>query len=149
MTDDSKLQRNKAIVKRFYEDLWSSGDRSAVDEIIAEDLVHEQLPEGWPSGREGFKQLLDIWHAAFPDLVEDVQWMIAEGDWVAVRFVVSGTHEGDFYGIPATQRRIELPGMDMLRVHDGAIAEWIYAEDTISFFRQLGKEPEDWSAVAF
>ena len=67
--------------------------------------------------------------------------IIAEGPWVASRFVLTGTHRGEFYGIPATRRTIEISGVDLLRIHDGQIAEWIYHEDTLSIFRQLGHMP--------
>jgi steroid delta-isomerase-like uncharacterized protein len=148
-SDDLVRERTKAVAHRFYEELWSNGSESAVDEIIAEDLIYDQLPSGWPCGRSGFKQLLGIWRRAFPDMAERVQSMIAEGSWVAVRFVFTGTNRGEFYGIPATMRSVELPGVDLLRIGDGQIAEWIYAGDSMSFFRQLGQMPPDWDAVAF
>jgi SnoaL-like polyketide cyclase len=60
----------------------------------------------------------------------------------------SDTHRGDFYGIPATNRTVEAHGIDLLRVSDGPIAEWIYCEDTLGVFDQLGALPADLSGVA-
>lgn len=87
---------NEELARRFYEEFWTRGNAEAADDLIAEDLAHEQFPEGWPAGREGFKRLVRTWRAAFPD---------------------------------------------MLRFSDGLIAEWIYCEDTLGVFAQLGALP--------
>jgi steroid delta-isomerase-like uncharacterized protein len=141
-------QRNKAIALRFYAEFWNRGNEAAADELIAKELIHEQFPAGWPTGRQGFKRLVQRWRAAFPDMAERVGPIVAEGQWVASRFVLTGTHRGEFYGIPATMRSIEISGIDLLRIDGGLIAEWIYHEDTLSIFRQLGHTPADWDTVA-
>lgn len=116
---------NEELARRFYEEFWTRGNADAADDLIAEDFVHEQFPEGWPPGREGFKRLVRTWRAAFPDM-----------------------HRGDFYGIPATNRTVEARGIDLLRFSDGLIAEWIYCEDTLGVFAQLGALPAVLSGVA-
>jgi steroid delta-isomerase-like uncharacterized protein len=148
MGPEPDLQRNKEIALRFYAEFWNHGNEAAADELIAEDLIHEQFPAGWPTGRRGFKRLVRTWREAFPDMAEQVEPIIAEGPWVASRFVLTGTHRAEFYGIPATMRTIEISGVDLLRIHDGQITEWIYHEDTLSIFRQLGHMPADWDTVA-
>jgi SnoaL-like polyketide cyclase len=60
---------NEELARRFYEEFWTRGRADAADDLVAEDLVHEQFPEGWPRGREGFKRLVTTWRAAFPDMV--------------------------------------------------------------------------------
>jgi steroid delta-isomerase-like uncharacterized protein len=139
---------NKALARRFYDEFWTRGNADAADELIAEDLVHEQFPEGWPPGREGFKRLVRTWRAAFPDMRETVSQVLCDGDWVVVRFTLEGTHRGDFYGVPATNRKVSAEGVDLLRFRDGQIAEWIYYEDAFSVFAQLGALPPDLSEVA-
>ena len=116
---------NEELARRFYEEFWTRGNADAADDLIAEDFVHEQFPEGWPPGREGFKHLVRTWRAAFPDM-----------------------HRRDFYGIPATNRTVEARGIDLLRFSDGLIAEWIYCEDTLGVFAQLGALPALLSDVA-
>ena len=54
---------NEQLARRFYEDFWTRGNADAADDLVAEDLVHEQFPEGCPSGREGFKRLVRTWQA--------------------------------------------------------------------------------------
>ncbi len=139
---------NREIVRRFYEEFWCRGNAAAADELVAEDIVHEQLPDGWPAGREGFKELVRVWREGFPDMHEELLQMVCEGDWVASRFRLTGTHRGDFYGLAATGRRVEVEGVDFLRIEGGRIAEWIYAEDAFGLFRQLGSMPPDLDSVA-
>ena len=139
---------NRRVARRFYEEFWCRGNADAADTLVAADLIHDQLPDGWPSGREGFKQLVRTWRAAFPDMHEEVLLMVAEGDWVVSRFRLSGTHRGMFYGVPPTGRRVAIEGVDFLRITDGQIAEWIYSEDALGLFRQLGAMPPDIAAVA-
>ena len=79
---------------------------------------------------------------------EELLQMVCEGDWVASRFRLTGTHRGGFYGLAATGRRVEVEGVDFLRIEGGRIAEWIYAEDAFGLFRQLGSMPPDLESVA-
>jgi steroid delta-isomerase-like uncharacterized protein len=139
---------NQALARRFYDEFWTRGNADAADELIAEDLVHEQFPDGWPPGREGFKRLVHTWRAAFPDMRETVSQVLCDGDWVVVRFTLEGTHRGDFYGVSTTNRKVKAEGVDLLRFRDGQIAEWIYYEDAFSVFAQLGALPPDLSEVA-
>jgi steroid delta-isomerase-like uncharacterized protein len=139
---------NRELARRFYEEFWTRGNAAAADELIAEDLVHEQFPDGWPAGRDGFKRLVETWRAAFPDMRETVSQMLVDGDWVAARFTLSGTHRGDFYGIPPTGRRVTAQGVDLLRFSNGVIAEWVYFEDALGVFAQLGALPPELSDVA-
>ena len=139
---------NKEIARRFYEEFWCRGNADAADQLVAADLIHDQLPEGWPSGRAGFKELVGTWRAGFPDMQEQILLIVAEGDWVVSRFRLRGTHEGSFYGVSPTGRRVEIEGVDFLRVSDGRIAEWIYSEDALGLFRQLGVMPPDMDRVA-
>lgn len=139
---------NQELARRFYDEFWTLGNADAADELIAEDLVHEQFPVGWPAGREGFKRLVHTWRAAFPDMRETVSQLLSDGDWVVARFTLEGTHRGDFYGLPATNRKVKAEGIDLLRFRDGMVAEWIYSEDALTVFTQLGALPPDLSHVA-
>lgn len=145
---DPEQERNKRIALRFYDEFWTAGNADAADDLIAEDLEHSQLPEGWPSGREGFKQLVRTWREAFPNMREEVLLLIAEGDWTASLFRLQGTQRGDFYGLPASGRRIDVHGMDMLQFRDGRIVRWIYSEDALGVFTQLGALPPSLGDVA-
>jgi ketosteroid isomerase-like protein len=76
----SDEDRNKALLHRFYEELWSQGDLEAIPELVAENFVdHHALP-GAPPGREGLAALVTTWRTAFPDMRETVEDLVAEGD---------------------------------------------------------------------
>ena len=92
----STQEQNKATVARIYETCWNKGDMAAIDEIFAADLKHGQFLPDWPTGREGFKALVKFWRQAFPDIHEEAVELITEGDKVASRFRLQGTHQGDF-----------------------------------------------------
>ena len=144
----TEVERNKAVMLRFYEEFWTAGNAAAADELIHEELMHDGFPAGWPTGREGFKRLVRVWREGFPDMRERVEFLIAEGDRVAGHFVLTGTHRGLFYGLPGTGRRVEVKGVDLVRVIGGQIVEWSYAEDALGLFRQLGALPPDLRVVA-
>lgn len=144
----STTEANKALMRRFYDEFWCKGNADAADEIIAADLRHDQLPPDWPSGRDGFKQVVRLWRRGFPDMHEEVELMIAEGDRVAGRFRLTGTHRGEFYGLAPTGRRVDIHGIDLVRIAGGRIVEWAYQEDTLALFCQLGAWPADMAAIA-
>ena len=72
---------------------------------------------------------------------EVIELMVSDADMVVGRFRLSGTHLGEFFGIAPTGRRVEITGIDMLRLRDGKIVEFWYNEDTLGLFRQLGVTP--------
>lgn len=144
----SKTEANKALARRFYEEFWCKGNADAADELVAADIEHGQVPLGWPKGREGFKEVVRLWRRGFPDMHEDIEWLIAEGDWVVGRFRLTGTHRGPFYDLAPTGRRVDVHGIDAVRFRDGKIVEWVYQEDTLGLFHQLGTMPKDLGSVA-
>jgi steroid delta-isomerase-like uncharacterized protein len=139
---------NKRLMRRFTEEFWNRGNIAFADEIVAEDLIHDQLPPDWPQGREGFKRLVQTWRVAFPDLHEHLEFVLAEGDRALGRFRLTGTHSGPFYGIEPTGRSVDIHGVDVARIVDGKIVEYFYHEDTFGLFRQLGRFPANYSDVA-
>ena len=130
----STQEQNKATVARIYGTCWNKGDMAAIDEIFAADVKHGQFLPDWPTGREGFKALVKFWRQAFPDIHEEAVELITEGDKVASRFRLQGTHQGDFYGIPPTGRRVNIYGAEIFRFKDGKVVEYLYHEDTLGLF---------------
>jgi len=136
------IEQNKAVVRRLVEDLMGGGDVSLVEKIISPDFVeHEELPPGMPSGYEGFGQSITMFHDAFPDAQGTIGEMVAEGDTVAVRWTWSGTHQGEFMGMPATGNSFSIPVIDFLRVKDGKVVEHWGATDMGAMMAQLGLQP--------
>ncbi len=100
-------------------------------------IEHERFP-GLESGREGFKTFVTTFREAFPDLQVTVEDMIAEGDKVAARATMRGTHQGEFLGIPPSGNSIEVPVVDIVRFSDGMGVEHWGVTDNMAMMVQLG-----------
>ena len=138
----SEEDRNKALLRRFYEELWSKGNLEAIPELVAGDFVdHHPLP-GAPPGLEGLAALVVMWRTAFPDMREICEDLISEGDKVVGRFTMRGTHTGEFMGVPPTGRRVTMSGIDIVRVAGGKISEFWYGEHLLELMQQLGAVPD-------
>lgn len=130
-------EENKALVHRYLA-MYDTGDTSVADDILAPDFVDHSHPE-LPPGPEPVKRMVADLRAAFPDAQTTVEAMICEGDIVAFRFTLRGTHTGGpFAGIPPSSKTLTLTGMDFIRVADGRIAELWSSQDTLSWALQLG-----------
>jgi steroid delta-isomerase-like uncharacterized protein len=130
-------EQNKAVVRRAYEAM-GQGDFGTLEELMADDLIeHEEFPGLEPS-KEGVLQFFRMMRAAFPDLSMTAEDMVAEGNMVCVRGTMSGTHSGEFIGIPATGNQISVAFADFMRLEGGKLAEHWGVTDTESMMRQLG-----------
>jgi steroid delta-isomerase-like uncharacterized protein len=132
----------KALARRFYDGV-NAGDLSVVDELVADDFVdHEEFP-GIPTDKEGVRQFFVMFRAAFPDMHMEAHETLADGDLVSVRFVFTGTQQGEFMGIPATGKRVEVEGFDMVRLRDGQVTEHWGVMDAMALMQQLGAIPAE------
>ena len=125
------VERNKAVVRRYLEEMVNGGDYAVAEEIIAPDYVNHTAGGGIGSGRAGYVQGLRALHTAFPDWHVTVEEILGEGDVVMDRFTLRATHLGSANGIAATGRRIEALGMHTWRVVDGKLVEGWYATDAL------------------
>src|SRR5919109_2528416 len=130
-------EENKNIVRR-YQEIYNRNDLDSLGEVVAEDVLTPKIMLGMKPGLEGAKQVhartligMPDWHTAIDDL-------IAEGDKVVARIIMTGTHTGDFWGIPATGKRVEFTGIYIVRISDGKIVEHWGEEDGVSLLQQLG-----------
>lgn len=130
------IEANKATVRKYIE-LWSTGNLALADEILATDFVDHSHP-GQPSGPESVKQAIKSFREGFPDASITVEQIIAEGDIVAFRFILSGTHLGMFADFPPTGKTNTLTGVDFVRLADGKIVALWSVQDTLSWVQQLG-----------
>ena len=130
------IQENKAVARRVYE-IFSSDGLDALDEVFARDFVdHNPQPEQGP-GLEGLKEMLGSLRESFPDLQWTPEDSIAEGDEVASRVTVSGTHRGMYMSIPATGEHASIPLVNVLRIVDGKVVERWGVSDQLSLLQQL------------
>jgi len=109
---------NTSVARRFGLEVWGRGDMHAADEVLAEDFVEHTPVPGQAPGREGHKQVLNVWRAAFPDLTITADDVLAAGDKVVLRWTAHATHQEALMGVPATGRRVTLTGIDILRIEE-------------------------------
>jgi predicted ester cyclase len=100
---------SRAVVRRFFTELWNKGDLSVADELIDVDAVnHDPAGPRLGMGPEATKRLVKIYRSAFPDLMLQTEQVIAEKGMVAIHWVSSGTHRGEFLGAAPTGKRVRL-----------------------------------------
>lgn len=131
------IDENKSIVRR-YQEIYNSNDLDRLTEVVSEDLLTPNIMPGIPDGLEGAKAAHRIMLAGFPDYQTIIEDLIAEGDKVVARIKMTGTHTGDFMGIPATGRQISFTGIYIARIANGKIVEHWGEEDSVSLLQQLG-----------
>ena len=129
---------NTVTLRSIY-DLINAHDIDAFGELVADDFVeHEELPGGTPT-REGVKDFFRMQIAAFPDLAMTVEDVVDGGDKLAARVRFTGTHEGEFMGMPATGRRVDVQFIDIMRfADDGLVHEHWGVFDAMAMMEQLG-----------
>ena len=138
---------NKALVRRYVEEVLNQRNLAVVDELFASRFVDHDSSMPEAKGPAGIKQLAAMVHASFPDLHFKIEDMIAEGDKVVYRYSVSGTHQKDFMGIAATGKQISFTGIHIYRVDDSKLQEEWENWDTLGLMRQLGVIPQSKSAT--
>jgi serine phosphatase RsbU (regulator of sigma subunit)/predicted ester cyclase len=120
-------EKNKALVRRYFEEIWAEGNVAAVDEFMAPDYVDHALPPGSrPGSRPGrdiVKQYVAMHHNAFPDMKATIHDILAQGDRVAYRWSTSGTHLGELAGIPPTGLHMTTRGINIHRFAGGRCVE--------------------------
>jgi steroid delta-isomerase-like uncharacterized protein len=131
----------ETLAHRWFEEVWNKGRAEAIDEMfacggIAHGLTDQQGNE--LCGPEGFKPFFESFRSAFPDLEVIVKDTVSEGDKVAARCVVRGTHRGEGIGIAPTGNPVEFTGMTIIRVRDGKIVEAWNNFDFMAMFEQVG-----------
>jgi steroid delta-isomerase-like uncharacterized protein len=128
-------------MRRLY-DLINADDLDGFGELLADDfLEHEDLPVQ-ATGREAPKQLFTMFRAAFPDMHWTAEDVLPSGDKVVARARVTGTHQGEFMGIPATGKSIDVPLIDIIRFGDDGLAHEHWGIfDQMKMVQQLGVAP--------
>lgn len=131
----------KAINRRFYEVVLNQHNLAAVEEFVAPNYTGHSYPPGLPPGPDGLKVFLSLFFNAFPDGKVTIEDLLADGDRTAARLVFSGTHRGDFMGIPPTGKQIAVPAIDLARFENGKIADHWGGPDQMALMVQLGVIP--------
>jgi steroid delta-isomerase-like uncharacterized protein len=128
-TEEQMSDQNKALARRWFEDLFSRGDVDAANEILSAEFV-DHLPREEERGIEELKYYVSIYRTAFPDIQDTVEDIVAEGDKVVVRWSSRGTHQGEFMGVAPTGRHVAFTGMRLFRIAENKIAEsWVNIDE--------------------
>ena len=134
-------EENKARVRQAFNEIMNKGNLSAVDEYLAPDFVGYFSNAPAVQGREGFKQFISMWLAAFSPLSVTVDDALAEGDKVVARVTFRGTHTGPLMNIPPTGRQVVTTGLNIFRLVDGKTVEQRAMSDDLGLMQQLGVIP--------
>jgi predicted ester cyclase len=129
---------NKAAVRACFENA-SQGDFDALDEILAPDYV---LHPEEVRGRDGLQAMVEGYRNALSGLQVTIDQQFTEGDYVATRFTISGTHDGDLMGTPPTGKPVAFTGITISRCEGGRIVEEWEITDAVGLLRQVGAIPE-------
>ena len=126
-------EANKVLARRIVEEMWNTQNLKVVDEVYA--------PE-FGGGHEATKQFVLANLAAFPDLHNTIQDQIAENDLVVTRYVIRGTHQGEFANIPPTGKSFTVSGIEIHRFAGGKLIELWNIPDMLGALQQLGIIPK-------
>jgi predicted ester cyclase len=132
------IEENKAVVRRFFEELLSTDNFAVADEILAPGFRFYFAGSPDPMDLEHYKEFLRGRRAAFPDRRFVVEDMIAEGDKVSARFTMRGTHKGELQGIAPSGKEVAMTGIDMIRLAEGKMVEDRVEVDQLGMLQQLG-----------
>jgi steroid delta-isomerase-like uncharacterized protein len=141
MSKQNTLEEHKALIRRWFEEVWNKGRADAIAEMMAEDAVAHGLSDDAAKplrGPKGFLSFHEQFREAFPNIEVVVEDTIAEGDKVVARCSVRGRHVGDSLGFKATGAQAEFDGITIVRVKNGKFVEAWNNFDFMKMFRQLG-----------
>jgi steroid delta-isomerase-like uncharacterized protein len=131
-------EQNEQIARRGF-DAFSTGDLSIVDQVTAPGAVnHDPAQPDEAQGPEGFKQVIQVYRGAFPDLSFTIEEQFSDGDLVCTRWASAGTHDGDLMGIPATGKHVTGSGISIDKIKDGRIVESWNQWDNLGLLQQIG-----------
>jgi len=132
---------NQEAINQLATEVLTNHNLAALDEIFHADYVEADPPPGMGPGIDGLRSWLEGWFAAFPDVRWTVEEQIAQGDQVWSRSTWQGTHQGPFFGVPATGRQVTVAAWTIDRFRDGKVEHSRLIMDVIGLMQQLGVIP--------
>jgi steroid delta-isomerase-like uncharacterized protein len=136
------VERNRAVIRRFYDEFWNQWNLDVANEILAPDVRFRGSLGTTLAGVDAFKGYVEQVRTAFPDFQNQVDDLIAEDDKIVTRMTWTGTHSGELFGIAATGRRVTYVGAGIFHLLDAKIQEAWIVGDTQELWRTLGVIPE-------
>ena len=140
----AEQENNKAVILRNYEEIWNQGKFEVADEIVHETFTDHPPTRFFDVGLVGpasLKEAAGHFREAFSDFHDTMEKIIAEGDRVAYLGTISGTHDGELFGFPASGKHMEVRGVNFFRLENGKIMERWGQFDVLTMMVQLGLAP--------
>ncbi len=134
-------EENKALLRRWFDEVWNNGRADVIEELFDENGIAHGLgddPANPIKGPSGFRPFYETFRQAFPNMMVDVDDVIAEGDKVVARCSVRAKHEGEFMGRAATQAPVAFTGITIVRIENGKIVEAWNNFDFMTMYKQVG-----------
>jgi steroid delta-isomerase-like uncharacterized protein len=130
------------LIQRFYDEILCEGNLDNVDELVTDDVVdHESMP-GQPEGKEGVRWFAETMRSAFSDMNVTIDQSLESGELACAHVTITGKHTGEFMGVPASDKPVEVESIDIIRIEDGKCAEHWGVTDNIALMQQIGAIPE-------
>ncbi len=129
-----------ALIRRVNDEVISQGKYDAIDDLIADDFVEHEA--GAPSGKDALRTFAETFRSAFPDLKAETLATVVQGDEVWAHSRLTGTHQGEFNGIPPTGKSFSIEMIDRVKTRDGKAVEHWGVSDNLGIMTQLGVIPE-------
>ena len=134
-------EQNKQVMYRFVEFI-NTASKDLAEELVSHDAVFHVPGRREPvRGPEGYLEIIGMMRSGFPDIQWSLEEMIAENDKVAARFIMRGTHQGAFFGVPPTGKKIQVQAMNIYRLKDGKFVEERGQPDLLGLLQQIGAVP--------
>jgi steroid delta-isomerase-like uncharacterized protein len=142
--EDAKMSdENKAVIRRLYGEVWNKRRIEILPEIISPShALHDPNIADAMVGPEAYARQVTRFVRAFPDLQFTIEDMVCEKDMLAVSWVISGTHKGEFWGVPPTNKKVTMEGITINHLIDGKIMDSDVSMDALGLMRQLGALPD-------
>ena len=137
MTDET----NRKLVED-YNNAWAKGDAVQLERLLDNNFRFNNPPPGLTPDKKGAIAMSQMFRKAFPDLAMRIEKVVIQGDNVAVRAIGTGTHKGEFMGVPPTNKRTETGIVSIVTVRNGKIVEDVTEFDSLGLFTQIGAVPE-------
>ena len=134
----------ETTVRDLYDGVWNAADPSVADDLVAADYtIHDREIADELAGPDLYRALAEGTRAAFPDAEFAVEDVVVGSDEVAVRWTMTGTHEGEGLGVEPTGATVTIEGIDVNRFADGLLVETWTQTDELGMLQQVGAVPED------
>lgn len=141
--DADTLTTNREVMRRNIEELFARGNRELISELYWPDVIDHNPVPGQRAGHDGLRDVLDIFHTAFPDQTIVLHGTLADRDLAVDFWTFQATLTGELDGWPATERPVRFNGIEVARIVDGRIKEIWHVEDMASMWSQLGRNLSD------